>query len=131
MLSAFLEGWDSYSSCGGTGVSKDDAAAKVIPPLTPPMIGESLTHVARQTRSELIDIFSYPYVGLSIDRITIKCKHLLNIDVFNPISNILPFTYDCLEKNTFRTIDFIDHFAPVPTRMSSEYLKVTGVISDR
>jgi hypothetical protein len=62
--------------------------------------------------------------------VTIKCKQFLNIDVVNPTSDALPFTSDFLEKSTFRTVDFVEHFGSVLTRMSSDNLIVTGVTSD-
>jgi hypothetical protein len=66
------------------------------------MIGEPLTHVARKTRSPSIPILSqYCHVGPSIEAITIKCKHCLNIAVANPLSAARAFPDDFLEKTTF------------------------------
>jgi hypothetical protein len=61
---------------------------------------------------------------------TIKSRSFLNIDVMNPISDMLPFTYDTLEKSTFQTVDFMEQFSTVLVRMPSEQLTAAAVMSD-
>jgi hypothetical protein len=77
--------------------------------LTQPLLGTALNTAAGSTRAELMEIFrQYLYVGLSIDGVTIKSRSFLSIDVVNPISDTLPFTYDFLDKRMFQTVDFVE-----------------------
>jgi hypothetical protein len=77
-----------------------------MPHLTPALLGNALNTVPGGARAELMEIFrQYPSVEVSIDGVTFKSRSLLHIDVMNPISDMLSFTYDFMEKSTFQTVD--------------------------
>jgi hypothetical protein len=133
LTTAFKEGWEQARQAGENPrpTAREVGAARSIPHLTPTLLGEALSTAAGSVRAELVEIFEqYPYVGLSIDGVTIKSRSFLNIDVVNPISDTLPFTYDFLDKSTFQTADFVEQFSTVLVRMRSENLNVAGVTSD-
>jgi hypothetical protein len=112
-LSTFKSGWIQGFPHGGRElrdklISADlesvrkNAADVTISRWTGELMTKVLHDVHQDTRSELISIFGkYPYVGLSIHRVTIKSRKLLNIDVVNLVSDTLTFTYDFLEDRIF------------------------------
>jgi hypothetical protein len=60
----------------GAGMSR-----RLIPKLTPPLLRAALSKVLSELRSEVIKIFQeYPYVGLTIDGVTINSRHFSNVD---------------------------------------------------
>jgi hypothetical protein len=72
--------------------------------MNPLALNQALAALCARSRAELLGIFGqYKYVGVSIDGVTIKYRKFLNIDIVNPISDTLPFTYDFFQDNTFDT----------------------------
>jgi hypothetical protein len=128
---AFELGWQSRADSTNRGVLLDQIIKTMIPSMNPDTINKALNTAHKHSRSELVDIFSqYKYVGLSIDGVTIKSRKFLNIDVVNPISDTLPFTYDFFQNNSFDTVTFVDKFCELLACMESERLCPSGVTSD-
>jgi hypothetical protein len=133
LTTAFNEGWQHARQAGKNPrpTVGEVSAARAFPRLTPKLLGEVVSTAAGSTRAELIKIFrQYPDVGLSIDGVTTKSQSFLNIDVVNPISDTLSFTYDFLDKIKFHTADFMEQFSTVLVCMLSENLTVATVMPD-
>jgi hypothetical protein len=97
LVQAYNLGWtDREASDGSTKrLSLEDGRGEAIPTLTADKLCPALEENHYRTRSELLQIFrSYPFVGLSIDGVTIHSRKFLNFDVTNPISSIKSFTSD-------------------------------------
>jgi hypothetical protein len=134
LISAYLTGWREsliHDPDRRNDICAREAANRAIPRFSSAMMTHALDIVYREQRSELIAIFKeYPYVGLSIDGVTIRSRKFLNVDVVNPVSSTLPFTYDFLENTTFTAIQFGDLLANILNKMQDENLRVAGVTAD-
>jgi hypothetical protein len=90
-----------------------------------------LAALCAHSPAELVGIFGqYKYVGVSIDGVMIKCRKFLNLDIVNPISDTLPFTYDFFQDNTFDTVSFADGFAEFSVHIQTDGLNISRVTSD-
>jgi hypothetical protein len=129
LVAAFNEGWRARSSNEHRTMA--EMSRQLIPRFSPPLVKAAFLKVASETRSRVIAAFrQYPFIGLSIDGVTVGSRHFLNIDIVRPFSKILPFTYDLLAENSFRTAEFVDQFADLLQRISRDGLHVAGVTSD-
>jgi hypothetical protein len=109
----------------------DCSAKMIIPAMDPGAINQALTARCAQSRAELLGIFcQYKHVGVSIDGVTMESRKFLNIDIVNPISETLPFTYDFLQENSFDTTTFVDECCLLFARVQTEGLNISGVTSD-
>jgi hypothetical protein len=99
--------------------------------MNPVVLNQAFAPLCAHSRAELLGILSqYKYAGMSIDGVTIKGRKFLNVDIVNPISDTLPFTYDFFQDNTFDTVSFWDGFSEVLVRMQTDGLNISGVTSD-
>jgi hypothetical protein len=129
LLTALDEGWRACLTAGRSPSA--EITPRAIPRLTPLLLKRALSNVASETRSEVITIFrEFPFVGVSIEGVTINSRHFLNVDVVHPYAPITPFTFDFLSENSFTTPLFVDEFAQVLRRIRESDLTVAGVTSD-
>jgi hypothetical protein len=85
------------------------ASKMMIQTMNPLAINPTLNVLCACSRAELVSIFNqYKYVGVSIDGVMIKSRKFLNINIINPISDTLPFTYDFFQDNTLDTTALVD-----------------------
>jgi hypothetical protein len=102
-----------------------------IPKLTAPLLRAAFSKVCDVTRSNVLRIFrEYPFVGLTIDGVTIHSRHFLNVDVVHPFSRTKPFTFGFLDETAYTTIQFVIHFAQVIEGITASGLCPAGVTSD-
>ena len=133
LLQAYDLGWEDREAADKSvkHLSLDDARRRAIPNLTVSNLCQALEENHTRTRRELLEIFRcYMFVGLSIDGVTIHSRKFLNFDVTNPISSIVPFTYDFLDQSTMTTNEFVVALADMLHRMEADGLRVAGITSD-
>jgi hypothetical protein len=129
LVAAFDEGWKACLTAGRA--TPTELSQRALPRLTPSLLRRAVWAVASETRSAVISIFrEFPFVGLSIDGVTVNSRHFLNIDVVHPFARIPPFTFDFLSENTFTTQVFTEQFVCILRAISESHLTVGGVVSD-
>jgi hypothetical protein len=129
LISAFNEGWTARENAGSGRMMA--TYRHKIPKLNPSLLRAALSKVCAETRLKVIGIFAeYPFVGITIDGVTIHSRHFLNVDIVHPVSQTAPFTFDFLEQSSYRTHEFVDQFAEILYKIAEAGLRPAGVTSD-
>jgi hypothetical protein len=125
-------GWEDRETADSfQRLSLEDAQRRAIPNLTASNLSEAWEEHDTRRRKEVLERFRYyMFVGLYIDDMTIHCCKFFSFDVTNPISSLVPFTYDFLDQSAMTGNDFAVALVDMLQRMEADGLHVAGIKSD-